>query len=336
MIAASGSPLPRFAVRLVATAAALTLANEARAETSPSITARLDYAADPTCPDEAALRSAVSERLGTDPFRDDARATVRARIARSDEGFSAEVAFDDAAGRHGERRLASKGEDCRELATTVALTIAIMVDPRTFGSSTPPPSPPPRAIPAAESPPASVEDPPREEPRAQAPEAPRTRLRFGGGPVLAVGSAPAPAVGLLLFGGVGFRGSSIDVEGRADLPASLERSSGVSISSSLLVGSVVPCLHLGNIRACALATAGAMMAEARGAASPDRRTTTFFGALGGRAGYELPVSRRFGLRARLDVAAPLTPTSLTIDGVTQWTTSPVTAAVGIDAVGEIP
>lgn len=153
--------------------------------------------------------------------------------------------------------------------------------------------------------------------------------------MLALGSAPAPAVGLLIFGGVGLRGSSIDIEGRADLPASLERSSGVSIASSLLVGSVVPCIHLGDVRACALATAGAMQAEARGAASPDRRTTTFFAALGARAAYELPLTRGFGLRARLDVAAPLTPTSFTIDGVTQWTTAPVMGAAGIDAVGEI-
>lgn len=156
MFAAAGSPLRRSAMALVATGAAFAIARGARAETARGITARLDYAADPACPDEAALRSAVAQRLGTDPFRDDARATVRARIARTERGFSADVAFDDPAGRHGERRLASEGDDCRELATTVALTVAIMVDPRTFGGAAPPasasasPSPSPRVAPLAE------------------------------------------------------------------------------------------------------------------------------------------------------------------------------------------
>jgi len=309
---------------------------DAPAAAATSIEARLDYAADPACPDEAELRSAVAQRLGVDPFRAEVPATVRAHISRREDGFVAEVAFDDPSGRHGNRRLSTPGDDCRELASTVALTIAIMVDPRTYAA----PSPSTERTAEAAPPGRAQEEPPRsEDTRAPPPPSPSpspvARFRFGGGPLLSVGAEPAPAVGVLLFAGAGFRGASIDLEGRADLPASLERSSGVSVAASLLVGSVVPCLHLGDFRACALATAGVMRGEARAAGTSDLQTT-FFAALGARVGYELALTRGFGLRPRLDLTAPITPTSLALDGVTQWTTSPVTGAAGIDAVGTIP
>src|SRR6185369_12023362 len=101
------------------------------------------------CPDEATLRSAVTTRLGYDPFADDASAVVRARVGRTKTGLEGSVEYlDEAHGSQGPRKLSSTGGDCTELSSAIALTITILLDPRAFSgavgdASAPAPPPPP-------------------------------------------------------------------------------------------------------------------------------------------------------------------------------------------------
>jgi len=311
------------------------------AEERPSAT--LDYQADPSCPDEATLRSDVAQRLGFDPFRSAAKASVTARITRGPGGLAADVTYDDAAGRHGERHL-THPSDCAELTATVALTISILIDPRSLtGPARAPSGPAPTDDPTH---PSVDPDPPR--PTAPtAPVAPISpprprpgpRLRLGGGPVFSVGAGPAPVFGAAIFGGVRLPSWSLDLEGRADLPGTVERTRGVELGSSILVASVVPCLHGGRVAGCLLATAGALRGEVidGGAAQQD---VTFYAAVGGRFGLELPLSgagpEGLAIRPHLDVAAPLTPTTLSVGGASAWSSPPITGALGIDLLGTIP
>ncbi len=91
------------------------------------------------CPDEAALRRAVAERLGKDPFTDDGQRTVRVSFDATDAGLSADVQLADPTGAvQGNRRLVSPQLDCAELAQSTALAVSIVVDPLVL---TRPPSP---------------------------------------------------------------------------------------------------------------------------------------------------------------------------------------------------
>ena len=59
-------------------------------------------------------------------------------------------------------------------------------------------------------------------------------------------------------------------------------------------------------------------------------------ARGARVGVDARLTGRFFLRAFLDVEAPLVHPSLTLDGVNQWSASPVAASLGVLVGATIP
>ena len=83
-----------------------------------------------SCPDTAALQRLVAERLGQDPFTGQGpRRAMVVRVRASAERLTAALElFDEAGARLGLREL-SGSLDCRELASAVATTAAIAIDP---------------------------------------------------------------------------------------------------------------------------------------------------------------------------------------------------------------
>jgi hypothetical protein len=117
------------------------------------------------CPDEQALRDAVGARLGYEPFAADASSLVVVAFRREGATLRATVQLQDAAGVvQGERTLSSAHGDCDELAATTALTISILLDPRSAGAPPGPPLPERKTEPMAE---------PRAEPEAPQQPAPK-------------------------------------------------------------------------------------------------------------------------------------------------------------------
>jgi hypothetical protein len=110
---------------------ALVAVGEAHADPAPR--ARLVYKRQPGaegCPDESAVRAAVSTRLGYDPFVETATLTVSVFIDRDPRGLHAQIdLLDEAADNGGSRQLSSKRRDCRDLAPAIALAISIAIDP---------------------------------------------------------------------------------------------------------------------------------------------------------------------------------------------------------------
>lgn len=319
-------------VRSFVTAASLLLPASVSAK-EESVTARLAYGAVDACPDEASLRSLVAQRLGFDPFRPASDSTVTITIVREGHELVADVRYQGASQRRGERQLRTPDDDCGELATSVALTVAIMLDPRAFGQGAPKTQEPEPELPPQVP---HREVPHRERPEATLRPASAWSWRFGAGPTIGLGAAPAPSIGATLFAGARSGRFSADVEGRADLPASRAVGEGAEVASSLLVAGVVPCARVvGSGGACFLLAAGALRGEARQAGSPDR-LTTFYATVGGRLFWEIDLAPSLALRFRGELTSPLTPTSLAIGGTTQWTTPSVAAALGIDVVWKIP
>jgi hypothetical protein len=90
------------------------------------------------CPDEQALRDAVGARLGYEPFALDAPSLIVVAFRREGAKLLATVQMQDAAGIvKGERTLSSGQGDCDELASTTALTISILLDPRSATARAP-------------------------------------------------------------------------------------------------------------------------------------------------------------------------------------------------------
>jgi hypothetical protein len=300
-------------------------------------TARLVYSRSTdaeSCPEETALRHAVAAQIGYDPFFAWATRTVVATLSRREGAFVASVDLVDEHGiAHGARELRSTGK-CDELLDAVALTIAIAIDPQSLSHPAPAPPPPPPPVPP---PP----DPPSPAPFAQetrpppAPTKGSTAAEASLGAVASTGVAPGPAVGLSLGADLRWRMVSLGLEGRVDAPAGKSAQAGGDVSAWLAVGSLVPCVYVGPVLACALAQAGSMQASGTGVLDARSRQIAWWAA-GGRLGVLVPVAAGFSVRVRTDVVADLRPPTLYLEGAPAWPAPAVAVSLGADALLRFP
>jgi hypothetical protein len=331
-------------------------------------TARLVYSrtADAaSCPDEGALRTAVAARVGYDPFFAWAKRTVIANLTRKDRAYVAKIDLVDEQGLdHGARALRTEGP-CSDLLDTVALTIAIAIDPQSLTrAESPNPVPDPNAgpsAPARETPetatPPSPAPPPDSEPARPGPgpsgapsaeSAERPGARGDGasesgapaveaflGAVVSDGVAPGPAPGVALGSALLWRWVSLGVDARIDAPAGETAPTGGSVSSSLVVGTLAPCARFGPWRvpllACALVQAGSMQSGGSGVSERKTGSALWF-ASGGRLGAGIRLSSALELRARGDLVLDLARTSLVLDGARVWRADPVAGSLALDGV----
>jgi hypothetical protein len=301
--------------------------------------ARLDGAGE--CPDGATIQAGVAARLGYEPFNDQADERVRAVIQPSGHGLEARIELTDAKGSpKAERRLVSRQRDCAELASSVELAISIAIDPFRLG-----PSPAVQGV-RAEAPEAAHQATQGASPNASqaalvsssepvVASSPRPLAsQVGAGVVGGLGAAPSRTLGLAV--GVAVRSGdwSLGLEGRADLPASTSLRAGEA-STALLVASLVPCAHVGLVATCALVTAGALRAAGHGLVE-SRTVTLPYAAVGARVGLAIPLTGRLSLALHGDVTAPLTKSTLQVDGTAVWTSPILSAALGLGVAAIFP
>lgn len=268
---------------------------------------RLEYARQDgagACPDVAAIQAGVAARLGYEPFNDRADDRVRAIIQPSGHGLEARIDLTDAKGSpRAERRLVSRQRDCAELASSVELAISIAIDPFRLGPS-------PAGLGTSPSVPSVVSS---NDPVAPAKPRPLAS-QVGAAVVGGIGTAPSRTFGLAA--GVGMRGGnlSLELEGRADLPALTSLRVGEA-STALLVASLVPCAHFGKVATCALVSAGALRAAGHGLVE-SRTVTLPYASVGARLALAFPLSARLSLALHGDLTAPFTTSKLAVDGTT--------------------
>lgn len=167
-------------------------ASEAR--TSSLSWVRLDGAE--SCIASATLARAIEERLDRDVFVSaaDAQIAVEGRVERTDDVWRAVLSIVDAEGESlGERRLESTAETCDQLGETVAVTVALMIDPLTAPDPDPDPVPDEPDEPVPE-PRVIIE---RVEVPVAAPLGPGQRWRFEVDATLvgSIGLVPTPMIG---------------------------------------------------------------------------------------------------------------------------------------------
>jgi hypothetical protein len=308
-------------------------AAEASAEAQRSV--RLDYARGAgaaECPEEAELESIVSARLGYDPFSVEASRLISVRVARQGTVLVAHLDVESGASR-GSRDLASPNRDCRELIDSLAVAIAVGIDPSSLSrapASPPAPSPLPPPAPLVVAPPIAGAELPKSE--TPSPNHDPVRLHTGLGPTVSFGAAPSTNLGIAVQAGARWRAISLGIEGRADFPVSRAAVGGGDVSASLLVGSVLPCAHRGIFLTCLMMTFGAMRASGEGVTNP-LRDTKFYAAAGGRVGVEIPAWGAVAVGLHGDLVAPLTEITLRLNDRDVWTTPNVSAVLGAGLAG---
>lgn len=315
-----GRRLPPAWVGALAIAAALTMLAKTSIATPSARLVYLRNAGTESCPDEAAVRAAVSRRLGYDPFFPHAAATMFIELSREKNGHHARVKLvDEKNDVRGTREITQAGS-CTGMIDTLALSISIAIDPEslTRAPGTPPPAEP--AAPTEEAEPAAPEAP--EEPETPAPKketappapdvAPSARWELWLAPALWVGSGPAVAFGAELGARRRWTNLSLGLSARGDLPAS-RSVEGREASLGFLAASAAACGHVNVFAACALATLGRVSASSTGADGREDSTSRFL--VGVSVGADVPVGDRFFVLGRAIGNVALGDQTIVVRGV---------------------
>lgn len=340
---------PVWRVSRVAGAAILLVAAAIPGAAGATPSARLVYsrsAGAASCADEQALRAAVAKRVGYDPFFPVAKQTIVASISRvAGRRFVARIVLVDERGVEFGAREFHVEEACADLLDTMALAIAIAIDPQSLAreprpQNPPAPEPPPTvdALPVVERSSLGAAATPSPAPTPAA--TPAMRLRSPGAPVMleaaagvvgSVGVAPAPGIGGALGAALRWRDVSLGLEGRFDAPASVRIQGGGSASTSLVLLALAPCGYAGPLLGCGLIQRGQMRASGEAPGAVEKSVPWW--AAGGRFGLQVPVGGdRTVLRLSSDLLVNLVPQIVQLAGTQAWKAPRMTESLGLDVV----
>lgn len=302
----------------------------ALAQSPPSVVT-LRHSASPSaerCPDRAWLEGNVAARLGYTPFAPNSPRVATTRFDCTVSSCRAELELTDEKGGAPRKRTLTFA-DCRELAESLALTLALAIDPVRASAPPPPPAPTDAGVPL---PPAVVEPPPPPSPRPEPPRvepAPTTPTEVIGAVLVHGTAGVSPTISGGARVGVGIRRAwfGVTLEGRADLPASVDITGG-SVHSSVLMGSVAPCFHLPvGLGFCAVGSLGALQID--GQFAQGARVSSVLALIGARVGWEHFFLSWFGVTVQATVQGVLTRTTVRANDRSLWVTAPVTGDVGV-------
>jgi len=313
----------------------LSWAPPVRAQEHPGVSLAVDRRPDAaSCPDTDALSDAVRTRLGFDPLRPDAPLRIRVSFARHRRELTAEVRSDGAGASLRPRLLRSHQRDCAALATSVVLSLVLILDTLTPAPTAPRrPEPPPRAPPpvpvAVIAAPAPIAPPP-----PPPPPLPRRRVAPDGWSarasldlMLAVNLSPDAAWGLSLGASMVRRRYAIGLDVRAFLPTRERQSFGAVEVVPLMVG-LTAGYRFGDLSVGALALAGVILSEGSEVDTAHRAVTPQVRA-GARVAWSSSLAGPLRWRVAAEVHLPLTPTTLLIDKQAAWETPLVAATLAL-------
>lgn len=319
-------------------------------DAAAGVSARLVYTRNQSaasCPDQPALASAVAARLGYNPFVAFADQTIVAEVTARGETARARAELVGKDGvALGSRELTGSLTQCEDLVASLALAISITLDPmslssqaevapRSSGDRTASKASPPEDVVGLQQPvprrladvaPSSPLGPPRAE--ASSSSASSVSADIDLGAVVGLGFLPNLAPGLR--GGVRLRTRriSLGLEGDGLWPSSEPAVGASGVRASLLLARVYPCVDLGPIAGCALASFGRLHAAGEGV-SDAREESSFYSALGVRIVGTVSVGTRWSLLLHGDIEKILTFPAFQLNGREVWRPSAFSADAGL-------
>lgn len=265
------------------------------------------------CPDEAALRQLVAARLGSDPFVTDGISKVSVSIITGIP-LQADVVLESPDTPVRRRNLTAA--DCNELIHSVAVTVALAVDPLLKK-----PTRVPVAAPAVEAPPPA--------PIAPAPATSATlplRWSISAGASADVGTSATAQPTLRLEARARGDLFSLGLEGRFAMPVTTPLQQG-ALTTSAALGTLIPCLHYKWLAGCAQVSLGGLRIAGSGLASANQ-ATVFHATAGLRAVFSVPLGSHFALGAMAEGQVPLTRASAVVGTEPVWTVPPIGGGLG--------
>jgi hypothetical protein len=319
---------------------------------SGSPSARLTYVRGDgaeACPDEAALRKAVADRLGYDPFFPSARKSVVAEIQKTPRGYASRILIVSDSGRSlGERKLPPSGTDCTETVRAVALAISIALDDLEAQEPKPPepepapattsPSPEPTSNVSVRSPGTGRSTDTSTGPEGTLVTSPKTSgplFEASAGIHLALGLAPSPALGARV--GVALLPPPLRfaLEARFDANASESLPEGGRVAAGFAGGSALACFQPGRPQACAVFAIGDYHAEGVGL-ERTHSASALITLVGARAAFDLPLGGAVFARPLGEIDVPLERHRIVVtDAATgatrsRYRVSPIAGILGVD------
>jgi hypothetical protein len=318
------------------------------ATTSARFPVALEYTAEPACPDVDAFKRLVVERLGYDPFEDDAPNRVSVRLMSRGRSIEGHVEWRDVAGNWaGDRSFPSHTADCQDLGRAVGFALAVQIQllAKTSAPARPPAPPPDDSARAAQPPVPPATSRPQDEPRPpieRPPEqadgatiatqpsarAERPTLAIGAGASVAFGLSSGPVALVRVLGDVAWSSVSLELAAEVSSPATTRRADGAGFSQQQLLLSAAACAGSRRLSACLLGKGGQLriVGEIDVPASP---SGPIF-----QTGLRLALTQGLGshayLAARVEGLVNLTRWTVTLDQVPAWTAPWLAGAFGLD------
>ena len=309
------------------------------------------------CPDAAYLRKQIAEELGYDPFALDREGVPAGgftiAITRVPKGLHATTDHVDAAGVKQWTKTYDDVTTTRAACESVMKGVALQIETELTrfedapaAAPAPAPPPPPPAPPPPAPPPEPAPEPPPPEPPASHPLHPQ--IEIGGGAYASFGVGPGTAFGGQLHLGValypfvaGAPWLSFAVEGRGDGAPAHEVTGGYGVTTSLLGGSLLACLHegvlaregfAGSFFLCPMGTVGSVRSSYEGGAMGLATGRGFYAGAGARLGFEGRLGPSFALRLHGAGLGTLHGATGTAGAQQLWQTSGGAFEVGLAAL----
>ena len=121
---------------------------------------------------------------------------------------------------------------------------------------------------------------------------------------------------------------SLDLEGRWDPPAA-STIDGAEVTTSRLVGALVPCGHVGYFAGCLLAEVGSISGTLTGPRIHGDPHSALYAAPGIRLSAEVPIAPHLTLRPAIDLLLALQQPVFRVAGVGRWAVPAVAAGFGL-------
>jgi hypothetical protein len=322
------------------TAALALAASPGRATAATDTTVRLEYRADEQggCVGENELRRMVTDQLGHDPFGPDAERRVAISIVRTEAGFQGRIVWTESDGRPvGQRLLASRSHDCREIAANVAFAVALqlqLVDRGESDSGAVMPGTEPPAGNTGEQGDRAPAPPPRPTPSVEPPAVPgdtlliRPRLAVGAGPAVGLNLAPEATAFGLLFVTARFRRWSGELAADAALPVTQREPDGTGVVVNAMGAGAAGCAHVSAASACLLGRLGWLRARGTGVDAPSTSWGHF-----SEVGLRLAGSQELGrvtITVHADGLVMLSRWNVVLNDAVVWSVPRVAGLVGFD------
>lgn len=281
------------------------------------------------CPSEVEFRDMIVARLGYDPSSDETVGSIQVEIVAVGDQLIGRLNTGDA-----ERVIESNQGSCGELAQSLALAIALAIDPLASVEA-PPETDQERTTPQETTVVQEVPTPqdgsdvaPHTPPPSD--ESPRRRIGLEATAALmtSVGLTPGVSLGGLLQVGVEIGSWTVALEGRVNgrvVPRD------VGLQAAVYQAGLSPCYRYAFMSFCGVVSLGAAQGRSTDVEEP-RVVTGIFSSLSIRLMATIDLGDRGGLRFVADFSVPLVRATFVVDDQPEWEAPPVFGSLGFGGV----